>query len=76
MLVAAAAAAHAPSLWASFIWDDREFLWENPLTLSDNGIVEFWTTTDKWPDCADEVPYDFRAECAKVRGIPKDAFGF
>ena len=46
VLVAAAAAAHAPSLWASFIWDDREFLWENPLTLSDNGIVEFWMTTE------------------------------
>jgi hypothetical protein len=25
----------------------------------------------KWPDCADEVPYDFRSECAKVRDIPK-----
>jgi adenylate cyclase len=38
------------------------------------GLVEFWMRTDKWPDCADEVPYDFRAECARVRHIPKDEF--
>ncbi|MDH5276968.1 MAG: hypothetical protein OEW88_11145 [Gammaproteobacteria bacterium] len=38
------------------------------------GLVEFWMTTDKWPDCADEVPYDFKAECARVRHIPKDEF--
>jgi tetratricopeptide (TPR) repeat protein len=40
------------------------------------GLVEFWMATDKWPDCADEVPYDFKAECAKVRDIPKAEFGF
>jgi hypothetical protein len=39
------------------------------------GLVEFWTATGKWPDCADEVLYDFRAECAKARAIPKEAFG-
>ena len=38
------------------------------------GLVEFWTTTGKWPDCADEVPYDFRAECDRARNIPKDNF--
>ena len=40
------------------------------------GLVEFWTTTGSWPDCADEVPYDFRAECARSRHAPKDDFGF
>ncbi len=40
------------------------------------GLVEFWLTTDKWPDCADEVPYDFKAECEKARDIPKQEFGF
>jgi TolB-like protein/class 3 adenylate cyclase len=40
------------------------------------GLVEFWTATAKWPDCADEVPYDFEAECAKARHIPKQEFGF
>ena len=39
------------------------------------GLVEFWTATGKWPDCADEVPYDFRVECAKARQLPKDDFG-
>ena len=40
------------------------------------GLVEFWTATGKWPDCADEVPYDFKAECAKARHIPEQEFGF
>ena len=30
----------------------------------------------KWPDCADELPYDFRAACAELSQLPKDAFGF
>jgi TolB-like protein len=40
------------------------------------GLVEFWMETGKWPDCADEVPYDFRAECEKARQVPKEDFGF
>jgi tetratricopeptide (TPR) repeat protein len=40
------------------------------------GLVEFWTATGKWPDCVDEVPYDFKAECAKARHVPKAEFGF
>jgi adenylate cyclase len=36
------------------------------------GLVEFWLETGKWPDCADEVPYDFKAECAKVQDVPKE----
>jgi len=39
------------------------------------GLVEFWMATGKWPDCADDVPYDFRVECAKVQHIPKERFG-
>jgi TolB-like protein/class 3 adenylate cyclase len=38
------------------------------------GLVEFWMATGKWPDCADEVPYDFRAECEKVQDTPKEDF--
>ncbi|HSZ53161.1 MAG TPA: hypothetical protein VK801_16455 [Caulobacteraceae bacterium] len=30
------------------------------------GLVTYWLETDKWPDCADAVPYDFRAEAHKV----------
>jgi TolB-like protein/class 3 adenylate cyclase len=40
------------------------------------GLVEFWTATSKWPDCADEVPYDFKAECAEALHVPKQEFGF
>lgn len=40
------------------------------------GLVEYWITTGKWPDCADEVPYDFKAECEKAHQLPKHKFGF
>jgi TolB-like protein/class 3 adenylate cyclase len=40
------------------------------------GLVEFWLATRKWPDCVDEVPYDFKAECEKARDVPTESFGF
>ena len=40
------------------------------------GLVELWLATNKWPDCAAEVPYDFKRACAEVQGVPKDEFGF
>jgi hypothetical protein len=40
------------------------------------GLVEFWLATGKWPDCVDEVPYDFKAACEKARHIPIEEFGF
>lgn len=40
------------------------------------GLVEFWLATQKWPDCVNEVPYDFKAACEQARDIPKDAFAF
>lgn len=40
------------------------------------GLVEFWLATQKWPDCVDEVPYDFRVACEQARSIPKEAFEF
>jgi tetratricopeptide (TPR) repeat protein len=40
------------------------------------GLVEFWLASGKWPDCAAEVPYDFKRACADVQGVPKDEFGF
>lgn len=50
--------------------NDRRF----PRLCARLGLVELWTTTGRWPDCADEVPYDFRAECEKVRDVPKEPF--
>ncbi len=38
------------------------------------GLVEYWLATQNWPDCADTVPYNFRAECEKYRDYPKDVF--
>jgi TolB-like protein len=32
------------------------------------GLVSYWLETGKWPDCADEVPYDFRAEARRLAG--------
>jgi TolB-like protein len=40
------------------------------------GLVEFWLTSGQWPDCADEVPYDFRRECELAKGVPREIFGF
>jgi TolB-like protein len=40
------------------------------------GLVEFWMATGKWPDCAADVPYHFKAECARVQHVPKEDFGF
>lgn len=36
------------------------------------GLVELWTARDQWPDCADDAPYDFRAECRRFRDLPKE----
>jgi TolB-like protein len=38
------------------------------------GLVEFWLEKGKWPDCADEVPYDFKAECEKARHVLVESF--
>jgi hypothetical protein len=35
------------------------------------GLVDYWTSSGHWPDCADEVPYDFKAECAKAAEAAK-----
>ena len=29
------------------------------------GLVDYWVSQDRWPDCADETPYDFRAEARR-----------
>jgi TolB-like protein len=32
------------------------------------GLCDYWVKTDMWPDCADQVPYDFRAEARRLAG--------
>ena len=34
-----------------------------PKLCAHAGLVDYWRTSGHWPDCADEVPYDFKAEC-------------
>ena len=41
---------------------DRRF----PLLCQRVGLVAYWRESGHWPDCADEVPYDFKAECEKA----------
>jgi TolB-like protein/DNA-binding SARP family transcriptional activator len=36
------------------------------LELCDSlGLCAYWSVTNRWPDCADDVPYDFRSEARK-----------
>jgi TolB-like protein len=32
------------------------------------GLCDYWVATGRWPDCADDVPYDFRAEVRRLAG--------
>ncbi len=42
--------------------DDLRF----PALCGRLGLVEYWMATGCWPDLVDEVPYDFKAACARV----------
>jgi TolB-like protein len=39
------------------------------------GLGDYWIETGKWPDCADEVSYDFRAEARRLAGDAKRTSG-
>jgi TolB-like protein len=58
--------------WMPELRSDRRFV----QLCARLGLVRFWTETGKWPDCADELPYDFRGECERMRGIEPEAFGY
>jgi TolB-like protein/Tfp pilus assembly protein PilF len=32
------------------------------------GLAAYWVETDRWPDCAETAPYDFKAECRRLVG--------
>lgn len=38
------------------------------------GLVRYWLDSGFWPDCADDVGYDFRGACARLRDHPIDLF--
>ena len=37
-----------------------------PILCRRMGLVDYWRTSGHWPDCVNEVPYDFKAECEKL----------
>ena len=32
------------------------------------GLVDYWVGQERWPDCAEGTPYDFRAEARRLKG--------
>ncbi|MGQ0531881.1 MAG: adenylate/guanylate cyclase domain-containing protein, partial [Caulobacteraceae bacterium] len=44
------------------IWRHRRF----PSLSARLGLAQYWVETKKWPDCAAEVDYDFKAACAEA----------
>jgi TolB-like protein len=40
------------------------------------GLVGYWVETQNWPDCWNEVPYDFKAACENARGIPRESCSY
>ena len=32
------------------------------------GLARYWVDRDRWPDCVDQVAYDFRAEARRLAG--------
>ncbi|MBX3431236.1 MAG: winged helix-turn-helix domain-containing protein [Hyphomonadaceae bacterium] len=36
------------------------------------GLADLWLQTGRWPDCVDEVPYDFRAGCSTAKDAPRE----
>ncbi|GAM96919.1 adenylate cyclase [alpha proteobacterium U9-1i] len=38
------------------------------------GLANFWIESGKWPDCAHQAPYDFKAACQAFRRTPQRKF--
>jgi TolB-like protein/tetratricopeptide (TPR) repeat protein len=52
-----------------FFFQDPRF----PRLCAKLGLCDYWVETGKWPDCADEVAYDFRAEARRLAGAHRPA---
>ena len=46
------------------IWRHRRF----PALCARLGLAQYWLESGEWPDCADEVDYDFKRACAEAAG--------
>jgi hypothetical protein len=52
-----------------FVSTSGEPMWKHerfPALCARLGLAQYWLETKKWPDCASETPYDFRAACANA----------
>ena len=43
-----------------------------PILCARLGLAELWMKTNRWPDCVDDVPYDFRAGCSRAKDAPRE----
>jgi len=43
-----------------------------PMLCARLGLAELWMKTNRWPDCVDDVPYDFRAGCSKAKDASRE----
>jgi len=48
LLVAATFVAYWPAVSAGYIWDDADFLYENPLIRAPDGLQRIWFTAEAW----------------------------
>ncbi|MCL4713798.1 MAG: tetratricopeptide repeat protein [Hyphomonadaceae bacterium] len=44
------------------VWTHRRF----PRLAARLGLAQYWTETNRWPDCAAQVDYDFKAACREA----------
>jgi adenylate cyclase len=54
-----------------FVNSGGDHLWSSPRfpgLCARLGLAQYWVDTGKWPDCAAEVDYDFKAACAEKAG--------
>lgn len=61
--------ARAQSTLQIFVSNGGTPLWKNkqfPRIAARLGLAQYWTETDRWPDCAGATDYDFKAACAEA----------
>jgi adenylate cyclase len=61
--------ARAQSALQLFVANGGEPIWKHPRfphLAARLGLAQYWIESKKWPDCAAEVAYDFKAACAEA----------
>jgi len=52
-----------------FVGAGENRIWKNPRftqLCARLGLAQYWVESGKWPDCATDVDYDFKAACARA----------